>query len=462
MKKNNSLYLLGILLIVLVSFLFLSINNDKTNTYNIDIDPPQTLEATVLTTSDNTLTVQSEKSLIYTFNIDNVETTPGTNLLIEYTGTLDHNKLIQTSTITDYSIYPVSKNEDGINTDWLDEGIFSKYYILANNKLKTLSLDEKIGQLILARYPDTNAKEDLKTYHLGGYIFFEKDFRNKTEDEVKKEISELQATASIPILTAVDEEGGKVTRISTNSNLVPEKFKSPQELYQLGGFNQIKEDTINKSKILKNLGLNLNLAPVVDVSTNSQDYMYERTLGQNTELTSEYAKAVISASLGTGVSYTLKHFPGYGNNEDTHTSSSTDTRTLEEIMTNDIPPFQSGIEAGAEAVLVSHNIVNSIDADNPASLSPTIHNILRDDLNFTGVIITDDLAMGAISGIDTPAVKALLAGNDIIITTNYQKSINDIKTAIDNNTISEELIDKLAFKVLAWKYYKGLLFESQK
>ena len=189
MKKNNSLYLLGILLIVLVSFLFLSINNDKTNTYNIDIDPPQTLEATVLTTSDNTITVQSEKSLIYTFNIDNVETTPGTNLLIEYTGTLDHNKLIQTSTITDYSIYPVSKNEDGINTDWLDEGIFSKYYILANNKLKTLSLDEKIGQLILARYPDTNAKEDLKTYHLGGYIFFEKDFRNKTEDEVKKEIS---------------------------------------------------------------------------------------------------------------------------------------------------------------------------------------------------------------------------------------------------------------------------------
>ena len=263
-------------------------------------------------------------------------------------------------------------------------------------------------------------------------------------------------------MIAVDEEGGSVVRVSSNPNLAISKFKSPQELYTEGGFNLIKSDTINKSALLKSLGLNINLAPVVDVSTNPSDYMYARTLGENTTLTSTYAKTVIEASKGTGVSYTLKHFPGYGNNADTHTGSSTDTRTYDDIMNNDIPPFEAGIEAGAEAVLVSHNIVNSIDSDNPASLSASVHNLLRNELGFTGIIITDDLAMGATLSISNATVKAILAGNDLIITTDYEESFNEIKTVLSNGTISENQIDKLAFRVLAWKYYKGLMIENNK
>ena len=142
--------------------------------------------------------------------------------------------------------------------------------------------------------------------------------------------------------------------------------------------------------------------------------------------------------------------------------SAVDNRTYEDIIENDLPPFQAGINAKAEAVLVSHNVVNSIDPDNPASLSSDIHNLLRNELNFTGIIMTDDLDMGAITSTDDATVKAILAGNDLIITTDYEKSIKEIKEAIENKIMDESLIDKLAFRVIAWKYYKGLLFEQQK
>ena len=208
---------------------------------------------------------------------------------------------------------------------------------------------------------------------------------------------------------------------------------------------------------MSNLGINLNLAPVVDISTNSSDYMYKRTLGQNAELTATYAKTVIKASKGNKVSYTLKHFPGYGNNTDTHTGSSTDTRTYHDIYSNDLVPFRSGIEEGAEAVLISHNIVTSIDSKNPASLSPAIHDLLRKDLNFTGIVITDDLAMAAIPKNQNAVLKAIQAGNDLIITNDYQNDIQSVKQALEDETLQEKLIDYLAFRILAWKYYKGLL-----
>ena len=325
-----------------------------------------------------------------------------------------------------------------------------------------MTLDEKIAQLLLVRYPDDEPISILEKYQFGGYVFYEKDFKNKTTEEVKTMINELQSIAKVPILTAVDEEGGTVVRVSSNSNLAKERFKSPRDLYLEGGFTKIETDTIDKSLLLASLGINLNLAPVVDVSTDSSDYMYKRTLGENTNLTSTYAKTVIKASKGLGVSYTLKHFPGYGNNDDTHTGTVVDDRTYEEILNNDLPPFKAGIAEGAEAVLVSHNTVTSIDNTNPASLSKDVHNLLRNELGFTGIIITDDLAMGAVSTIDNATVKAILAGNDLLITTDYEESISDIKQAINDNTIDESLIDKLAFRVLAWKYYKGLIFENQK
>lgn len=346
----------------------------------------------------------------------------------------------------------LSINEKVVSQD-IDERIFKETYVKAEEILKTMSLEEKIGQLILARYPEKDQKAELEKYKFGGYILFERDFKNKTENEIKDEIASLKDGLNIPILVAVDEEGGKVVRISSNSNLVSERFKSPNELYNLGGFDKIKEDTIEKSKVLENLGINLNLAPVVDVSTNEKDYIYQRTLGKDKDLTSVYAKTVIEASKEGSVSYTLKHFPGYASNKDTHNGISVDNKSYEEIVSNDFPPFIAGIKAGAEAVMVSHNIVTSIDKENPASLSKSVHEVLRNELGFTGVIITDDLDMGAISNIEDATVKAILAGNDLIIVTDYEKSIKDVKKAVENGIISEDIINEHALQILSWKYY---------
>ncbi len=269
-------------------------------------------------------------------------------------------------------------------------------------------------------------------------------------------ITNLQKNSSIPLLTAVDEEGGKVIRISSNPLLSETKFLSSQELYKQGSFNLIKEDTIKKSKLLSNLGINLNLAPVVDISTNKNDYIYERSLGENANITSIYAKTVIEASHNTNVSYTLKHFPGYSSNLDTHTNSSFDNRTYEDIMNNDILPFKEGIQANAEAIMISHNTVTSIDKDKPASLSKNITNFLKNELNFTGIIITDDLDMGATNKIISSTKKALLAENNLLIVSDYNR-IDEIKELYNNGEISEELINKLVFKILAWKYYKNLI-----
>lgn len=338
-----------------------------------------------------------------------------------------------------------------------DPEIFDEFYEQAEEQLKTLTLDEKIGQMLLVRLPDKNAISELQNYQFGGYLLFAKDFKNKSEQTVKNEIASYQEASKIPLLIAADEEGGTVVRISSNPYLVSQKFKSPSELYRLGGFDKIKEDTIEKSNVLSNLGVNLNLAPVVDVSTNSKDFMYQRALGQNAELTAEYAKTVIEASKGNNVSYTLKHFPGYGNNADTHYGASIDSRTYEDIMNNDILPFKTGIEAGAEAVLVSHNIVTSIDENNAASISENIHKLLREDLKFTGIIITDDLYMGAVSNDPDVAAKAVIAGNDLLIVTDYQKAIQNIKSAIEEGRITEEQIDTAVRRIIAWKYYKNLI-----
>ncbi len=453
MYKKNILLILGsILIVVIVTFLLKTIFKvdkyiDKKGGNNIN-----KIEAVILDIEeDYNIKVKLGDESLYTFRIDNIKASIGQNITIEYTGNLDENKKVQDVKIENYILSDLEIPYE------FDNGIFSKYYLLANNKLKELTLDEKIGQIFLVRYPSDNAEDILKKYKFGGYIFFEKDFKNKTEKSVKSMISKLQDVANIPIITAVDEEGGKVVRVSSNQNLANEKFKSPRELYVAGGFDSIRQDTIKKSEVLSNLGINLNLAPVVDVSTNDSDYMYSRSLGEDGNLTSIFAKTVIEASKENNVSYALKHFPGYGNNKDTHIGSSIDKRTYEDILNNDILPFKSGIGAGAEAVLVSHNIVSSIDPENPASLSVNIHNLLRNDLSFTGIIITDDLSMGAISFTNNATVKAILAGNDLIITTDYVNSIESVKKSIQDGTLSENTIDKLAFRILAWKYYKGLI-----
>lgn len=417
------------------------------------------MKATVLEVSSDYLTVADKNNVIYTFvGTDKDSFDIGESINIKYDGKLDKNKEKQTAKVVSATSYTDDKN---IPEAWNDNGIFSEFYEMAYKKLKTMSLNEKIGQIFLVRVPEKNQISDLEKYQFGGYLLFKRDFDNKTKKEVEDMTDSFQKTSKIPLLIATDEEGGKVSRISGNTNLVSTPFKSPSELYKEGGMELIKKDTINKNEILEELGINVNLAPVVDVSTDPNSYMYERTIKENTEITSDYAKTVIEASLGSKVSYTLKHFPGYGDNADTHQTSATDNRTYSKIMEDDIPPFRAGIKKGAEAVLVSHTIVPAMDTDNPSSLSPSTHNVLRNELGFTGIIITDDLAMGAVNT-SNAVTKAIKAGNDLLIVTDYEESIKEVQDAINDGTLSESLVDKMAFRIIAWKYYKGLMYSMEK
>lgn len=437
-----------LLLVVGLSTLFFGIKNNK-NEMTVN-----ELMANVLKVDNETITVMDKTQSIYTFKLKAVNASVGDSIVLYYSGLLDNEKEIQESTVLNYS---KEVKEDLLPKELTEEGLFKDYYEDAYELLDKMSTKEKIGTLLLARHPEEDDIEDLEDYHLGGFVFYERDFKNKTEDDVKEMIEDLQKHADIPLLTAVDEEGGKIVRLSNNENLVKEPFKSSKELYNNGGFAKIYDDVKYKSKVLHRLGLNLNLAPVVDVSTNPDDYMYERSLGLGTDETKKYAKTVIEASKDTDISYTLKHFPGYGNNSDTHNGQVIDNRSYESILNNDLPPFSEGIKSGAEAVLVSHNIVKNIDNANPASLSPSIHNLLRNRLEFSGIIITDDLDMGATKDIENATTKAILAGNDLIITTDYKQSFSELKKSLDEGIISEDLLNRITLRVLAWKYYKGLM-----
>ena len=338
-----------------------------------------------------------------------------------------------------------------------DKGIFSKYYDEAYEKLINMTLDEKIAQILLVRVPLKDGIDVLSQYQFGGYLLFGRDTTNISKDDFINKINAYQSVSKIPLIVGVDEEGGTVNRVSINPNLVAEPFRSPMSLFQEGGLELVDEDTKRKNDILGELGINLNLAPVVDIA-DSGSFIYNRTLGTDIDTLNEYIKRTINISKNSKVSYCLKHFPGYGNNSDTHIGIAIDNRSLEELESKDLIPFKTGIDNGAEAILVSHNILTSIDESSPASLSIEMHNILRDKLGFTGIIITDDLYMNAVRNYyDKPAIRALVAGNDFIIINDYLNGINEIKEAINSGELDINILDKAVLRVLSWKYYKGLI-----
>lgn len=345
-------------------------------------------------------------------------------------------------------------NED-ITTEIPSEDVLAKEKI--TGILNEMSLEEKIGQLFLARVPVENQLEDIKNYFLGGYLLFGRDFENKTLEEVKQSISRYQEYSSIPMLIASDEEGGTVTRISS---LLETSFKSPQELYKTGGIELVKEDIKSKSKLLKDYGIHTGLFPDADVATKESAFIYQRTLGLDAKTTAEYISQVVKVLKEEQFGSTLKHFPGYGNNVDSHVDIVIDNRSLEELRKVDFLPFIAGIEAGADSILVAHNIVTSIDGNVPASISPEVHKIIREELNFKGVIMTDDLDMEGISSFisqEEAGVKAIEAGNDLILSSTYKTQIPYIIDSVKSGRITEERINESVMRILEWKNKLGIL-----
>lgn len=331
---------------------------------------------------------------------------------------------------------------------------------LSTNVDGEMTLEQKVAQMIMVSCHQGIDIEDASSYGVGGICLYAYSFEGKSADDVAYMISSYQNMASTPMLVSTDEEGGTVIRVSAYEQLRATPFLSPSELKEQGGLEMVDSDTREKADLLLSLGINVNLAPVCDVPLDSSNYIYDRCYSLDHNETSQYASTVVSAMKEKGIGSCLKHFPGYGGSVDTHQSMSYDNRTYSEFVNGDFKPFVSGINAGADSVLVSHNIVSCMDDTMPASLSKPIHDILRDELDFDGVIITDDLVMEGIQQFtdgESAAVAAVKAGNDMIICNDYRGAVNAIVNAVNNGEISVEQIDASLERIMNWKKNLGLL-----
>lgn len=433
---------LGLIIMILACVGCNKVNNEVINSSNIDCNNKYIEGLVIYKENDEALVVDNNQVI---YRLKGLETDVDNYVKISYDGELNKNAEVQDITI---------KNVENVNNEFKLNSGFNNYE-RAKEIVDNMSLEESLGQIYMVHH-STDSLEDVGTYHLGGFIFFGSDFRNKTKEDVLNMIDKLNDNSKISLLLAVDEEGGIVTRISSNPNLASERFKSPRELYKEGGFDLIRDDTIKKNEILEGLHLNINLAPVLDISNDSKDYIYSRSIGLSPELTGVFAQTVIDASKDSKISYVMKHYPGYGKNSDTHKSKSLDTRSMEEIE-SDLIPFSKGIQSGGEAIMISHNIVEALDSDNPASISISNHNYLRNTLEFRGMVITDALNMGATEGIENMGIKSLVSGNDILVTKNYKEDIKNILEGVSKGQVSSKYIRALAIKVIEWKISKGLI-----
>ncbi len=301
---------LGLIIMILVCVGCNKVNNEVINSSNIDSNNKYIEGLVIYKENDEALVVDNNQVI---YRLKGLETDVDSYVKISYDGELNKNAEIQDITI---------KNVENVNNEFKLNSGFNNYE-RAKEIVEAMSLEETIGQIYMVHH-STDSLEDVGTYHLGGFIFFGSDFRNKTKEDVLNMIDKLNDNSKISLLLAVDEEGGIVTRISSNPNLASERFKSPRELYKEGGFDLIRDDTIKKNEILEGLHLNINLAPVLDISNDSKDYIYSRSIGLSPELTGVFAQTVIDASKDSKISYVMKHYPGYGKNSDTHKSRSLD------------------------------------------------------------------------------------------------------------------------------------------
>lgn len=324
----------------------------------------------------------------------------------------------------------------------------------AKNGEQEMTLEEKVAQMIMVRCRDDMTP--LLDEGVGGIVMFARDFQGLTKEEVQAKTSQYLKKSKIQPFIATDEEGGTVVRVSSNPYLRQSPFESPAYYYRSGGMDSLINITAEKCALLKDLGLNMNLGPVADVSTDPDDFIYKRSLGENEETTAQYVAEAVKAAKRQGIASCLKHFPGYGSNADTHTGSAIDNRDIETFRNKDFLPFVAGISEQAEAVLISHNTMVCMDDQNPASISYAVHDILRNELGFEGIIITDDMDMDAVKEYDNVYIKAVNAGNDMIMVSDFETAFEQILSGVQTGQISEDTIDQAVNRILA---VKELIFE---
>ncbi len=328
-----------------------------------------------------------------------------------------------------------------------------------DNILNNMSLEEKIGQLFFIEYRssriDDTLIELLDTIKPGGFILFSENIT--TYQDTLEFIKYIKESNDIPLFVGIDEEGGNVQRLT---NLKDYKVSNIPFMYKVKN----SYDAYNIGKViaeeLRVFGINLDFAPVIDTVIGSNSGLdYRRSFSNNYNVVSNLGISLANGLYDNKVIPVYKHFPNHGAVlEDSHDTLPTINKSKEELLTNDLIPFKDAINDGASVIMVGHLAVPSITNDNtPASLSyELVTNLLRQELNYNGVVITDALNMAALTDNYTEEeiiVNAINAGVDILLMPN--DPINDIeiiKEAINNNKISLDRINESVKRILTLKY----------
>lgn len=342
-----------------------------------------------------------------------------------------------------------------------DDGIFSEYYDKAADYVAKMSTEQMVGQMLLGVCTDTStAASDINRYSLSGFLFDSTSFDYMSEDEVKASLDSVRTGANIAPVLAAQEEGGNVNTVSDHEAFAEVTFSSPRDLYDTGGLAAVESAEDEKATFLKDLGFNLNLAPVVDLPESFDQIMYSRSLTSDAQAVATYAEYCAKFDQAKGVSVCLKHFPGYGTIPDTLDSVVTDTRDAATIRATDYTPFKTGAAAGAHFIMVSNVVVENIDASHTAALSPTLHNELRNVVGFSGIILTDLIDRADYSAYadgNDVAVAAVLAGNDMILVSDYAAAYQAILSAVNDGTVDGAILQQTCTRIIAYKYAAGIL-----
>lgn len=341
--------------------------------------------------------------------------------------------------------------------------------------LNEMTLEEKIGQLFfitpekltgigVAIQAGDTTKQMLEQYPVGGLIYFSQNI--ETPDQITSMIENSQSYSRIPLFIGIDEEGGTlVARIANNPNFNVEKFPNMKEIGATGDPNQAFYVGSTIGSYLHSYGFNMDFAPDADLLTNPNNSVIgERSFGSDPTLVGKMTAQAVKGFQQENVSAVIKHFPGHGDTkEDSHTGAAIVNKTLDELRMAEFIPFQSGIEAGVDGVMVGHLQVPQVTGTNiPATLSPIIvTDILRNELGFQGLVITDSLSMGAITqyySSDEAAVLSLQAGADILLMPeDFPLAYQGVLNAVSSGALSEERIDESVKRILTVKYNRGII-----
>lgn len=343
----------------------------------------------------------------------------------------------------------------------------------AERTLAGMTLREKVYQMFVV-FPsaitgapkvttaEESARQALETYPVGGLIF---DRNNLvTVDQTKTMLASFQSFSKIPLILTCDEEGGRVSRLMTALGTT---YIGPMLSYREEGPDKAAENAGTIARDLRSIGFNMDLAPVADVWSNPANTVIgDRAYSDDFNQASELVAAAVQGFHQGGAACALKHFPGHGDTSaDSHYGSVYVHKTLDELRAAELLPFQAGIRAGADAVMMGHLILDQADGQ-PALLSHKIvTELLREELGFNGVVITDSLQMQAMSDHYTSAeiaVGAVKAGVDLLLCpTNLEAAADALLAAVESGEITEERLDESVLRILTLKETYGLLDDAR-